>query len=347
MSAWGWERVHLWPVWCEKLYKRDSRSWELLIKVWNVSLNKEWCSHSASPASIWIQGMTGFYLWQSTRCDDQNRFSTEWTSENAFESLYLKESIINQSMGELLVQLRCQRWSQCFSLIDQWNCHCCVFHHFPFVRPDEKRTKSSICTLLSMKRCSGCQFLTAVCRACCRWVSWLTLCVLFYRRVSVCIPTTKLDSISASISLCVYIIWTTFAARSFSWAFFPPLCRLNDLISNIPNSLLSPMPCRSASCECEMYIWEKANGGGTDARQNGMKRLLSLMRQTGRDQPDLKQRSASAVSHGNMKSHLCLEWETKVSLREGWKKELENLQHDKDIRECLDQEPAKEWQQVA
>lgn len=87
------------------------------------------------------------------------------------------------------------------------------------------------------------------------------------------------------------------------FSFFFLVCHLNDPISNIPNSILSPMPCRSASCECEMCISEKANGGATDAKPNRMKRLLSLMRQTGRDQHDLKQRSASAVSHGNMKTH--------------------------------------------
>lgn len=77
MSVWGWERVHLWPVWCEKLHKRDSRSWKRLIKVWNVSLNKEWSSHSASPATVctrWTTGSCLLYLfhlelWDIWGCD--------------------------------------------------------------------------------------------------------------------------------------------------------------------------------------------------------------------------------------------------------------------------------------
>lgn len=209
--------------------------------------------------SIWIRGTTGSYWWQSTVSDDRNRYSTEWESENAFQSIYVMNLIINEScdmisMGELSPATKIT----VPSLIGQWNCHFSVLHHFLIVRPNEKSIKNSIGTSLSIKLCSRCQFLTAVCCGCCCRVSWLTLYVLFYHRVPAWIPTAQVPPLFPS----VYTSFGQLLLQRVLVEFFSIvslLCCLNDPISNIPNSLLSPLPCRSAPCVCEMCISGKAN----------------------------------------------------------------------------------------
>lgn len=145
--------------------------------------------------------------------------------------------------------------------------------------------------------------------------------------------------VSASISLCVYIIWTSFVGVLVE-LFFPLWCRLKDAILNIPNSLLSPPLCRSASCECEMCVSKKANGGATDAKQNRMKSVVLNERNCERSARFKTAYSTGSLSQQHEVTSL-FGVRKKVSLI-GGKKQFEYLQHDKDIKGALDEGTAQE-----
>lgn len=208
-----------------------------------------------------------------------------------------------------------QRRSRCLSLIGQWNCHFSVLHHFLFVRPNEKSIKNSIGTWLSIKLCSCCQFLTAVCC----WVSWITLYVLFYHRVPAWTPTAQVPPLFPSVytsfgQLLLQRILVEFSYCVSSvlpkWSYFK-YTQLAFVTTALSFCLL---------CVWNVYFGE-GKCGTTGAKQNRMKRLLSLMRETVRDQRDFRQHRQSLTA---TRSHILIWSETK-SITDGGKERICNM----------------------